>query len=94
MDQAEEHWLNSTQAHGLDRQRHEWPRLQVRDVQARAGKTVKIHSGKGSNTARDRFWRSDGYIWNNDGDRAKLKSKAGTVIDTCSYSGAGSSVSC
>jgi hypothetical protein len=59
-----------------------------------AGKTVKIHSGKGSNTARDRFWRSDGYIWNNDGDRAKLKSKAGTVIDTCSYSGAGSSVSC
>jgi hypothetical protein len=59
-----------------------------------AGKTVKIHSGTGSNTARDRNWRSDGYIWNNDGDRAKLKSKAGTVIDTCSYSGAGSSVSC
>jgi hypothetical protein len=59
-----------------------------------AGKTVKIHSGNGSNTARDRYWRSDGYIWNNDGDRAKLKSKAGTVIDTCSYSGAGSSVNC
>jgi hypothetical protein len=59
-----------------------------------AGKTVKIHTGKGSNTARDRYWRSDEYIWNNDGDRAKLKSKSGSVIDTCSYSGAGSSVSC
>jgi hypothetical protein len=54
-----------------------------------AGKTVKIHTGKGSNTARDRYWRSDEYIWNNDGDRAKLKNKAGSVIDTCSYSGAG-----
>jgi hypothetical protein len=59
-----------------------------------AGKTVKIHTGKGSNTARDRYWRSEEYIWNNDGDRAKLKNKAGTAIDTCSYSGAGSSFNC
>jgi Lamin Tail Domain len=59
-----------------------------------AGKSVTIHSGKGSNTSSDRYWRSDGYIWNNDGDRAKLKNKAGNVIDTCSYSGSGSSVSC
>jgi hypothetical protein len=58
-----------------------------------AGKTVTIHSGKGSNTARDRYWRSDGYMWNNDGDIGKLKNKAGNVIDTCSYSGSGSSVS-
>jgi Lamin Tail Domain len=59
-----------------------------------AGKTVTVHTGKGSNTARNRYWRSDEYIWNNDGDRAKLKNKAGNVIDTCSYSGAGSSVNC
>src|SRR3954447_13783307 len=54
-----------------------------------AGKSVTIHTGKGSNTASNRYWRSDEYIWNNDGDRAKLKSKAGNVIDTCSYSGSG-----
>jgi hypothetical protein len=45
------------------------------------GKSVTIHSGNGSNTSSDRYWRSDRYIWNNDGDRAKLKNKAGNVID-------------
>ena len=59
-----------------------------------AGKSVTIHTGRGSNTASNRYQRSGWYIWNNDGDTAKLKNKAGNVIDTCSYSGAGSSVSC
>jgi hypothetical protein len=59
-----------------------------------AGKTVTIHSGNGSNTAANRYWRSSGYIWNNDGDRATLKKPNGTVVDRCSYSGAGSSVAC
>jgi Lamin Tail Domain len=59
-----------------------------------AGKSVTVHTGKGSNTATNRYWRSDAYIWNNDGDTAKLKNKAGNLIDSCSYSGAGSSVSC
>jgi hypothetical protein len=40
--------------------------------------------------ATNRYWRSDGYIWNNDGDRATLKKPGGTVVDRCSYSGAGS----
>jgi lamin tail-like protein len=60
----------------------------------KAGWTVTVHTGRGSNTARHRYWRSDNYIWNNDGDTAKLKNKAGTVVDKCSYSGAGSSVAC
>ena len=55
---------------------------------------MTIHTGSGSNTASNRFWRSDWYIWNNDGDTAKLKNKAKTTIDTCSYSDAGSSVNC
>jgi hypothetical protein len=59
-----------------------------------AGLTVTVHSGRGSNTARNRYWRSDQYIWNNDGDKAILKNKAGTVKDRCSYSGAGSYVTC
>jgi Lamin Tail Domain len=59
-----------------------------------AGKTVTIHTGSGANRPRNRYWRSDEYIWNNDGDRARLKNSFGTTIDNCSYSGAGSSVTC
>jgi hypothetical protein len=56
----------------------------------RAGYTVTVHTGRGTNTRRNRYWRSDGYIWNNDGDTAKLKNRVGTLIDRCHYSGAGS----
>lgn len=59
-----------------------------------AGKTVTIHTGRGANTAANRYWRLDNYVWNNDGDKATLKRANGTVVDTCSYSGAGSSVAC
>jgi hypothetical protein len=61
----------------------------------KAGKSVKIHTGSGTNTATDRYWRSRYYIWNNRGDTAKLIIPAGpTVVDTCKYSGAGSSTYC
>jgi hypothetical protein len=59
-----------------------------------AGKSVTVHTGKGSNTASNRYWRSGWYIWNNEGDRATLKNSGGTVFDRCSYSGAGSSAAC
>lgn len=55
-----------------------------------AGKTVTIHTGRGSNTARNRYWRLDNYVWNNDGDRGTLVRPNGTIVDRCSYSGAGS----
>jgi hypothetical protein len=58
------------------------------------GLTVTIHTGNGSNTARHRYWRSGSYIWNNDGDTARLRRANGTLVDTCSYSGAGSAVNC
>jgi hypothetical protein len=60
----------------------------------RASRTVTVHTGSGSNTAGHRYWGSDWYIWNNDGDNARLKNKAGTLIDRCSYSGAGDYVNC
>jgi hypothetical protein len=43
---------------------------------------------------RNRYWDFGAYIWNNDGDTAKLKKLGGTVVDTCSCSGAGDSVNC
>lgn len=60
----------------------------------RAGYSVTVHTGSGSNTATNRYWGSGGYIWNNDGDIARLKNKAGTLIDKCSYSGAGDYLAC
>jgi hypothetical protein len=55
------------------------------------GKSVKVHTGKGSNSSTDLYWRSSSYIWNNDGDTATLKKKkSGTVASKCSYTGSGS----
>ena len=55
-----------------------------------AGKSVKVHTGKGANTLGNLYWRSSSYIWNNDGDTATLKRSNGTVASRCSYTGAGS----
>jgi hypothetical protein len=59
-----------------------------------AGNTVTIHTGKGSNTARNRYWRLENYVWNNDRDKATLRKRDGTIVDTCAYSGAGSTAVC
>jgi hypothetical protein len=52
----------------------------------RAGGSVKIHTGKGSNTQANRYWGHSWYIWNNDSDRATLKNASGVVKSRCSYS--------
>lgn len=59
-----------------------------------AGDRVEIHTGKGSGSAHHRYWDQDNYVWDNDGDRATLKRPHGRVVDTCSYSGSGSSKVC
>jgi hypothetical protein len=48
------------------------------------GGLVKIHTGKGTNKATDRYWGQTWYIWNNDKDTAKLF-KGTTVVHSCSY---------
>jgi hypothetical protein len=52
----------------------------------RAHGSVKIHTGHGRNTQRNRYWRHSWYIWNNTGDRATLKTAGGTVRARCRYS--------
>ena len=61
-----------------------------------AGKTLKIHTGSGFDSAYPflTFWGLDNYVWNNDGDKATLKKRNGNVADTCSYSGGGRAVNC
>lgn len=50
-----------------------------------AGRSVKIHTGSGSDTSSDLYWSSGSYIWNNTGDSATLRNAAGSTVDTCSY---------
>jgi hypothetical protein len=61
----------------------------------RGGKYVKVHTGKGTNTATDRYQGRSWYVWNNDKDTAYLYNASGTRLDTCSYNNrSASSVYC
>ncbi|MPZ62927.1 MAG: lamin tail domain-containing protein [Propionibacteriales bacterium] len=50
-----------------------------------AGRWLKVHTGRGSNAPRHRYWRRDWYVWNNDGDRAVLKRANGSFVDACRW---------
>jgi len=58
------------------------------------GASVKVHTGRGTNSRTDLYWKQTSYVWNNTGDKAILKNSAGTLVDTCSWSGSGSTTSC
>ncbi|MEU9012570.1 lamin tail domain-containing protein [Streptomyces sp. NPDC048479] len=49
------------------------------------GKTVTVRTGKGTNTAANRYQGRAWYVWNNDKDTATLKKPSGSKVDTCSY---------
>ncbi len=58
------------------------------------GQTVRIYSGSGSNSQTARYWGQGGAVWNNDGDTAYFRTPSGTLLDTCSYSGSGTTATC
>ena len=50
------------------------------------GATVRIHSGRGSDTAAELYWGLAGdAVWNNDGDAAYLRDPAGAFVDSYSF---------
>jgi hypothetical protein len=60
-----------------------------------AGRYVKVHTGRGTNTSTDRCRGQSGYTWNDDRDTASYYSRAGALIDRCSHNNARvSSVNC
>jgi hypothetical protein len=71
----------------------------VRDAQAHvytfgsfalgAGKSVYLHTGRGTNSAGHRYWGMGNYVWNNTGDTATIKNASGVTADVCSWAGAG-----
>ncbi|MFE4368991.1 lamin tail domain-containing protein [Streptomyces sp. NPDC056835] len=51
----------------------------------KAGKTVTVKTGKGTNTGATVFQQRAAYVWNNDKDTATLRRSSGAVHDTCAY---------
>jgi lamin tail-like protein len=51
-----------------------------------AGKSVYVHTGRGTNTGLNRYQGRSWYVWNNDKDTATLRRSTGTRADGCSYS--------
>ena len=60
----------------------------------KAGRSVRVHTGPGANTATDLHWRSRAYVWNNTGDRATLKTKPGRTVDVCRWGDGDGSTTC
>ena len=52
------------------------------------GDVVRLHTGKGTNSTRHRYWGQGWYIWNNTGDKAVLRRADGTLADSCSWTSA------
>lgn len=58
------------------------------DQKVGAGGTAYLHSGRGTNgrpNGAHRYWNRSGYIWNNAGDTAYLRSPSGKSIDSCKW---------
>ena len=60
----------------------------------KAGRSVRVHTGPGRNTATDLHWGSHAYIWNNTGDRAALKNRALRTVDLCRWGDGDGSTAC
>jgi len=54
-----------------------------------AGKSVVLRTGKGTNTSTTRYWGSGYHVWNNTGDKATMRTRYGTGIDSCTWTSAG-----
>jgi hypothetical protein len=59
-----------------------------------AGRFLYIRTGNGTNNWYTRYWGSSWYIWNNDGDKAYLRSSSGWLRDSCTWGSTGSATSC
>jgi len=59
--------------------------LHLSQLHIKARKSVKLHSGKGGDTSSNLYWDRGWYVWNNDGDKAILRTSSGTLKDTCTW---------
>ena len=47
-----------------------------------AGSSVKVHTGEGTDTARDLYWGRSTSVWNNGGDVATLRDASGNIVSS------------
>jgi hypothetical protein len=85
-DAVLDHWAVHD-AHGSHR-------YDVGSFRLRSKRSVRLHTGRGADSATDLYWGSGQYIWNNDGDTATLLASDGAVADRCHFTAAGSPASC
>ena len=50
-----------------------------------AGRSVTVHTGKGTASSAHRYFNSGNYIWNNTADTAVLKNAANATMSTCAW---------
>jgi len=55
------------------------------NIKIGAGKTVKVHTGKGTDTSANRYQNRRAYVWNNTSDTATLTKATGSKVDSCSW---------
>ena len=54
----------------------------------RPGASVTVHTGRGRDTTKDRYWNRRGYVWDNQRDLARLHRADSTLVDQCHYDNA------
>jgi hypothetical protein len=50
-----------------------------------ASSTVVVHTGRGTNRQGHRYWQRRQYVWNNEGDTARLRRATGVLVATYTY---------
>ncbi|MDT0271019.1 lamin tail domain-containing protein, partial [Streptomyces sp. DSM 44915] len=60
-------------------------RYTFKNIKIGAGKTLKVRTGKGSDTASNTFQNRAAYVWNNTSDTATLLKASGGKADSCSW---------
>lgn len=60
-------------------------RYTFKNIKIGAGKYIKVHTGKGTDTAANTHQGRAAYVWNNTSDTATLTKSNGSKVDTCSW---------
>ena len=54
-------------------------------LRLRPGESVTVHSGRGRDTPRDRYWNRRGYVWDNTRELVRVHTPRGRLADQCRY---------
>lgn len=58
------------------------------------GDLVTVHRGKGTKGPGQRYWGRESYVWDNTGERAVLRNRAGTRVDACKWGNGAGATTC